>query len=32
MPELYEYLNPMAFQAAAAQLEKDFVEDLRLER
>jgi hypothetical protein len=30
MPELYEYLNPMPFEAAA-QLEKDLAEDLRSE-
>src|ERR1700751_2106222 len=28
MPELYEYLNPMPFEAAA-QMEKDLAEDLR---
>jgi hypothetical protein len=28
MPELYEYLNPMPFEAAA-QMEKDLTEDLR---
>ena len=28
MPELYEYLNPMPFDAAA-QMEKDLAEDLR---
>jgi hypothetical protein len=28
MPELYEFLNPMPF-AAAAQMEKDLAEDLR---
>ena len=30
MPELYEYLNPMPFEAAA-QMENDLVEDLRAE-
>jgi hypothetical protein len=30
MPELYEYLNPMPFEAAA-QMEKDLAEDLRAE-
>jgi hypothetical protein len=30
MPELYEYLNPMPFEAAA-QMEKDLAEDLRTE-
>jgi hypothetical protein len=30
MPELYEHLNPMAFEAAA-QVEKDLTEDLRAE-
>jgi hypothetical protein len=30
MPELYEYLNPMPFEAAA-QMEKDLTEDLRAE-
>jgi hypothetical protein len=30
MPELYEYLNPMPF-TAAAQMEKDLAEDLRAE-
>ena len=30
MPELYEYLNPMPFEAAA-QMEKDVAEDLRTE-
>jgi hypothetical protein len=28
MPELYEHLNPMPFEAAA-QMEKDLAEDLR---
>ena len=28
MPELYEYLNPMPFEAAA-QMDKDLAEDLR---
>ena len=28
MPELYEYLNPMPFEAAS-QMEKDLAEDLR---
>ena len=28
MPDLYEYLNPMPFEAAA-QMEKDLAEDLR---
>ena len=28
IPELYEYLNPMPFEAAA-QMEKDLAEDLR---
>jgi hypothetical protein len=28
MPELYEYLNPMPFEAAA-QMEKDLADDLR---
>ena len=28
MPELYEHLNPMPFEAAA-QMEKDHTEDLR---
>jgi hypothetical protein len=28
LPELYEYLNPMPFEAAA-QMEKDLAEDLR---
>jgi hypothetical protein len=28
MPELFEYLNPMPFEAAA-QMEKDLAEDLR---
>jgi hypothetical protein len=28
MPELYEYLNPMPYEAAA-QMEKDLAEDLR---
>ena len=28
LPELYEYLNPMPFDAAA-QMEKDLAEDLR---
>ena len=28
LPELYEHLNPMPFEAAA-QMEMDFVEDLR---
>jgi hypothetical protein len=28
MPKLYEYLNPMPFDAAA-QMEKDLAEDLR---
>jgi hypothetical protein len=30
MPELYEHLNPMPFEAAA-QMEKDLAEDLRAE-
>jgi hypothetical protein len=30
MPELYEHLNPMPFEAAA-QMEKDLTEDLRAE-
>src|SRR5215470_19162893 len=30
MPELYEFLNPMPFEAAA-QMEKDLAEDLRAE-
>ena len=30
MPELYEFLNPMPFEAAA-QMEKDLAEDLRSE-
>lgn len=30
MPELYEHLNPMPFEAAA-QMEKDLAEDLRKE-
>ena len=30
MPELYEHLNPMPFEAAA-QMEKDLSEDLRAE-
>ena len=30
MPELYEFLNPMPFDAAA-QMEKDLAEDLRAE-
>jgi hypothetical protein len=30
MPELYEYLNPMPFEAAA-QMEKELAEDLRAE-
>ena len=30
VPELYEYLNPMPFEAAA-QMEKDLAEDLRAE-
>jgi hypothetical protein len=30
MPELYEYLNPMPFEAAA-QMEKDLAADLRAE-
>ena len=30
MPELYEYLNPMPFEAAA-QMENDLAEDLRAE-
>ena len=30
LPELYEYLNPMPFEAAA-QIEKDLAEDLRVE-
>jgi hypothetical protein len=30
VPELYEFLNPMPF-AAAAQMEKDLAEDLRAE-
>jgi hypothetical protein len=30
MPELYEYLNPMPFEAAA-EMEKDLAEDLRAE-
>jgi len=30
MPELYEHLNPMPFEAAA-QMEKDLAEDLRRE-
>ena len=30
MPELYEYLNPMPYEAAA-QMEKDLAEDLRAE-
>src|SRR5947208_12912266 len=30
MPELYEHLNPMPFDAAA-QMEKDLAEDLRVE-
>ena len=30
MPELYEYLNPMPFEAAA-QMEKDLAEDLQAE-
>jgi hypothetical protein len=30
MPELYEYLNPMPFEAAA-QMEKDLAEDPRTE-
>ena len=30
MPELFEYLNPMPFEAAA-QMEKDLAEDLRAE-
>jgi hypothetical protein len=30
MPELYEYLNPMPFDAAA-QMEQDLAEDLRAE-
>jgi len=30
VPELYEYLNPMPFEAAA-QMEKDLAEDLRTE-
>jgi hypothetical protein len=30
MPELYEYLNPMPFEAAV-QMEKDLAEDLRNE-
>jgi hypothetical protein len=30
MPEMYEYLNPMPFEAAA-QMEKDLAEDLRVE-
>jgi hypothetical protein len=30
MPELYEHLNPMPFEAAA-QMEKDLAEDLRNE-
>jgi hypothetical protein len=30
MPELYEFLNPMPFEAAA-QMEKDLAEDLRVE-
>jgi hypothetical protein len=30
MPELYEYLNPMPF-VAAAQMEKDLAADLRAE-
>jgi hypothetical protein len=29
MPELYEFLNPMPFEAAA-QMEKDLAEDLEL--
>jgi hypothetical protein len=28
LPELYEYLNPMPFEAAV-QMEKDLAEDLR---
>jgi predicted GIY-YIG superfamily endonuclease len=30
VPDLYEYLNPMPFEAAA-QMEKDLAEDLRLD-
>jgi hypothetical protein len=30
IPELYEHLNPMPFEAAA-QMEKDLTEDLRAE-
>jgi hypothetical protein len=30
MPELYEHLNPMPFEAAA-QMEKELAEDLRVE-
>jgi hypothetical protein len=30
MPELYEHLNPMPFEAAA-QMEKDLTKDLRAE-
>ena len=30
MPELYEHLNPMPFEAAA-QMEKELAEDLRAE-
>jgi hypothetical protein len=30
MPELYAFLNPMPFEAAA-QMEKDLAEDLRAE-
>jgi hypothetical protein len=30
MPELYEFLNPMPFEAAA-EMEKDLAEDLRAE-
>jgi len=30
MPELYDHLNPMPFEAAA-QMEKELVEDLRVE-
>ncbi|HEY5812703.1 MAG TPA: hypothetical protein VIT23_08615 [Terrimicrobiaceae bacterium] len=30
LPELYEHLNPMPFEAAA-QMEKDLTEDLRME-
>ena len=30
MPELYEHLNPMPFEAAT-QMEKDLTEDLRAE-